>query len=299
MSDYPAAHSMDTEWFAVDEHGNVGRFDSGEDGAVPVDAATGWGPSDGTLDLCAVGAARLAHLLANGKDPIGALKPAPRAGHTIVAIDPVDSYRGTADEAAGARDLLDGGEFVRIGRQLPVVLLSTSDLSHARAEELAARPGVRWVLWAGELAELLEGTEGDDGLYNFNHSHGDDPGLYNRTSTPERSLAIDDFPEPERTKIAALSLRVDFAEGDIHLADLIDPSRAETWGDLPLRYTEEWEERQREATAQREAAQIARRRRLMFAVLAVAAAVIIALLVRALLIVFAVLPAIGGLGGPD
>jgi hypothetical protein len=35
MQDYPAAHSMDTDWFAVDADGNVGIFSSSEDGAVP------------------------------------------------------------------------------------------------------------------------------------------------------------------------------------------------------------------------------------------------------------------------
>ena len=35
MKDYPAAHSMDTEWFAVDASGNLAIFDSGEGGAVP------------------------------------------------------------------------------------------------------------------------------------------------------------------------------------------------------------------------------------------------------------------------
>ena len=34
MSDYPAAHSMDTTWFAVDRCGHVAIFDSGEEGAV-------------------------------------------------------------------------------------------------------------------------------------------------------------------------------------------------------------------------------------------------------------------------
>jgi hypothetical protein len=33
--DFPAAHSMDTEWFAVDAAGHVAFFDSGEDGHVP------------------------------------------------------------------------------------------------------------------------------------------------------------------------------------------------------------------------------------------------------------------------
>ena len=33
--DFPAAHSMDTEWYAVDSEGNVGRFETGEAGAAP------------------------------------------------------------------------------------------------------------------------------------------------------------------------------------------------------------------------------------------------------------------------
>jgi hypothetical protein len=36
--DFPAAHSMDTTWFAVDRDGNVAVFVSGEAGAVPQDA---------------------------------------------------------------------------------------------------------------------------------------------------------------------------------------------------------------------------------------------------------------------
>ena len=35
MSDYPAAHSMDTEWFAVDADGHVAVFETGEPGPVP------------------------------------------------------------------------------------------------------------------------------------------------------------------------------------------------------------------------------------------------------------------------
>lgn len=34
-NDYPAAHSMDTTWFAVDAVGHVGVFESWEDGHVP------------------------------------------------------------------------------------------------------------------------------------------------------------------------------------------------------------------------------------------------------------------------
>jgi hypothetical protein len=38
-TDYPAAHSMDAMWFAVDAAGHVGVFDSGEDGHVPEGAS--------------------------------------------------------------------------------------------------------------------------------------------------------------------------------------------------------------------------------------------------------------------
>ena len=36
VADYPAAHSMDTTWFAVDENGEVGFFDTGSEGIIPV-----------------------------------------------------------------------------------------------------------------------------------------------------------------------------------------------------------------------------------------------------------------------
>src|SRR5262245_65976604 len=38
-ADFPAAHSMDTNWFAVDADGHVAHFYSGQSGAVPVAAS--------------------------------------------------------------------------------------------------------------------------------------------------------------------------------------------------------------------------------------------------------------------
>lgn len=48
--DYPAAHSMDTSWFAIDEAGRVAVFNSGEDGAVPIDAISLGGASESDRD---------------------------------------------------------------------------------------------------------------------------------------------------------------------------------------------------------------------------------------------------------
>jgi hypothetical protein len=41
-NDFPASHSMDTRWFAIDEKGHLAIFDSGENGHVP-DISTGDG----------------------------------------------------------------------------------------------------------------------------------------------------------------------------------------------------------------------------------------------------------------
>src|SRR5690242_3867236 len=38
--DFPAAHSMDTAWYAVDRDGHVGFFDTGEEGHLPRGALT-------------------------------------------------------------------------------------------------------------------------------------------------------------------------------------------------------------------------------------------------------------------
>jgi hypothetical protein len=40
-ADFPAAHSMDTDWFAIDQNGCVALFISGAGGAVPRDAYCG------------------------------------------------------------------------------------------------------------------------------------------------------------------------------------------------------------------------------------------------------------------
>jgi len=55
--DFPAAHSMDTTWFAVDRDGNVALFDSGEAGAVPDVVADEYSPAEGLLEGVAKGEA--------------------------------------------------------------------------------------------------------------------------------------------------------------------------------------------------------------------------------------------------
>src|SRR5437660_377534 len=48
-ADFPAAHSMDTEWFAVDARGHVAVFVTGENGMLP----RGCGHTDDFSELIA------------------------------------------------------------------------------------------------------------------------------------------------------------------------------------------------------------------------------------------------------
>ncbi|MGE3807256.1 MAG: hypothetical protein AB7K24_21545 [Gemmataceae bacterium] len=50
-ADFPAAHSMDSSWFAVDRDGHVGYFYTGADGAMPHAASPGPSAYDGMLDM--------------------------------------------------------------------------------------------------------------------------------------------------------------------------------------------------------------------------------------------------------
>ncbi len=60
--DFPAAHSMDTTWFALDRCGHVGVFHSGEEGAV----AEGAPPVDEPFDAKSLRAGELAWAIEKG-----------------------------------------------------------------------------------------------------------------------------------------------------------------------------------------------------------------------------------------
>lgn len=55
MQDYPAAHSMDATWFAVDEAGRIGYFETGETGVLPLRPPLGerWRSEHSLIDILA------------------------------------------------------------------------------------------------------------------------------------------------------------------------------------------------------------------------------------------------------
>jgi hypothetical protein len=136
--DYPAAHSMDTHWFAVDPCGHVAVFDSGEDGAVPKGAPDVFEslaadlPFQGELDRC------LQERM---------IVPGVHAA-TIEEITAPNSFERPIDGCRSAHSIARG--FYLLGPRLK------SDAVHVRKAELQD-PKAGWI---GDL--VLGTTDGRD-----------------------------------------------------------------------------------------------------------------------------------------
>ncbi|MCA9645194.1 MAG: hypothetical protein KC492_31100 [Myxococcales bacterium] len=233
LEDFPAAHSMDTQWYAVDEQGHVGVFDTGEDGALPNDAAFGFAPVDPNFNEDELSVLRIAHALKAGDDPMGDWRPAPSAGRTLVLLDVEDE-----DEA---QEALEGLRFIAIKDDAPFLFLSEGELSVDEVERLRSTEGVRWTLDLRDTYELFSGNEGDDGLYHFTRDHGEDPGLYTLQRAPAEPLELAPKLKQLSAALSRLRLPVDFSKSEqVHLADHLSEGEAQTWGDLPLRYSADY-----------------------------------------------------------
>lgn len=180
---------MDTTWFAVDAHGRIGVFDSGEDGAVPDNAATGLSPSDPTIDTSLL----YAHILAEA-------------------------------------------------RQQPLEVLSEDEILDLQSGYLPR-----------DLAQLP--------VFVFSRDHGDDPGRYEHSGAPGEPLRVQALPEALRGPLQRFRIPVDFSRrSEVHLADHFTEAEVATWGDLPLRYTDDYFEQQRRRAEGAQRAQRAQQR---------------------------------------
>lgn len=103
MTDYPAAHSMDSCWFAVDLDGNVAMFDTGEGGALPVFASFPLGGEAGGGEEFEGGQLLAAALLARAKTDAALAELLP---------DDEDTLRTVAEAGYWEMDL-DGPRLLR------------------------------------------------------------------------------------------------------------------------------------------------------------------------------------------
>jgi hypothetical protein len=205
--DYPAAHSMDTSWYAVDRDGHVAIFSSGEAGAVPMTVS-----SDEDREV----SEQLRETLPEGG----------------VTYDLSSRFLPSLEDDARRLDRAWLMEY-------PVLLfLSALDpvrdaLAAGRAEQVEATEGVAVIL-RGLSEEELNGYRdsphfrgcinlylGEEfatslahhGLYEYGHiTENWISGPYGREMLPQRPLHIDQLPPDLRRRIGCLRLPLRFAD---------------------------------------------------------------------------------------
>jgi hypothetical protein len=212
--DFPAAHSMDTCWFAVDRDGHLAVFDSGEEGAVPTEAIYDSGldvPEQIALQAPQVLLTTLSAGSRHLQWPEFFVPP------EIAARRPCWYRRLLLPRSLwSAEEWLDSMSIYSV-----VLLLSSAEVLRGvrkdryRVGTRVERPeGSLWSVLFGRMnrgeyrrihesgacfacIHLDEKGVSDAGLYRFDN---DESGLepYKRTATPKAALRLDDLPEELR-----------------------------------------------------------------------------------------------------
>ena len=262
--DFPAAHSMDTMWFAVDRDGHVGYFFSGEEGPVP------------TTDISDVPQHLTAILEALDRLPVtgdaefklsAVLPPGVQSG----ALPRRESLRdgwpteGLAEleaelnpekyQAEGVAEILlfqdeslltpevralPGLQVGRVGQFVLVSL--TSDLKLARHDP-------RWRVWADfkrvanaapayvTYKRFLRSTRAlaHRGVFFYSPYSGADarcniPGPYGQELAPQRPLCLDEAPAPLRDALAPCA-RLDVSFASSPYVQPVEHVPCAIWGD--------------------------------------------------------------------
>lgn len=223
--DVPAAHSMDTAWFAVDEEGKVGVFETGEDGALPDDAAWGSGAADANFDEDLLYGAIAAWMHARGAlEEGGALVEGARP---VILVDDPDPWR----------EWISDGTLVQLRREAPAALMPAKRLSAKQARQLDALPR-RALLDIDPVLDMRWDDEpsADFGLFAFASDDYGNPGAYVRVGAPQAALRLSELPEVLREAIGRLRLDLRFEAAEaLHLADHPEVGPCQTWGETDLR----------------------------------------------------------------
>jgi hypothetical protein len=240
--DVPAAHSMDTTWYAVDADGAVAEFTSGEAGGVPHRAACT--PEMGRLDDFPIEALRIARMAAAGRLPELEELDTPRAERVIVILglregggDGPASYRVSAADSERIETLLAPFEPWEVRAEAPRVLATGKPLDVAKLAALKADAGVRRVIADGDRFDLIEAARESDAdpIFRYGNDDYEVPGAYVRRGAPADPIRVDDLPAKLQEPVRAVRFPMRFAEAaELQLADHFDAKDVQTWGDQPL-----------------------------------------------------------------
>jgi hypothetical protein len=213
-ADFPAAHSMDTTWFAVDKDGRVGYFESGEAGAVPVEALQGESAHSMLM--------RLANALPRSEvlqDRQGRWLPKVEGRHehrssTQETITHVLLFLKSLDlvadhiAAGRARQLASTSDFAVYFWELPAELA-------ARLHDSNVCMGCfwHWLASPDQAAEQDRVEPETFGFFQYDHlCENWISGPYGRTTVPANPVHVDQLPPQLRNALKAVQFNVNFAE---------------------------------------------------------------------------------------
>lgn len=185
-NDYPAAHSMDSTWFGVDDDGHVAVFSSGEEGPVPRSVQGEESGLDsirlilteGVRDLIRLGYLRVGRHIAQAPS---------YSGGVFLLRDPIAAPKGTAGD-----ERIDCATVTIDGKTLAPVHYGWTPKE--RFEELHANGNCQGCL-GDDGAELAEW-----GVYTFDCGDYEAP-PYQRVAAPSRPLRLDDLSPNLRAKL--------------------------------------------------------------------------------------------------
>jgi hypothetical protein len=209
--DYPAAHSMDTCFFAIDRDGHVAIFDTGEAGAVPVNAVAGDDADVIRQQLGQLPRVEVVH------DRQGVRTPGRRNDFnehrgrlglpypTLMFLDTLDPVQ---DEIAAGRAVQ-----VPASEGVAVLLMEVSEALAERLHTSGACLGCSWY-FHDEESEQHSPDLTARGLYSYSHlTENWISGPYGRVRRPAQPLHVDQL--PPRLREAVQTMRFDslsFAE---------------------------------------------------------------------------------------
>lgn len=233
---------MDTEWFAVDATGAVAVFDTGEDGALPSAAGTGFGPDTGSVDTRTLYRVLLSRRIERGDftQPAAEIEEIAERAHApmsaLVAMrEPPAGYRDEPRPEVDLCALLPEARFDIVSEKGPRIGLSREPLAPGEVRALVKTGLVVALVPEDWFHEMFQDDEMSD-IFRYGRDHGDEPGAYKRLASPARPLALDDLPEHARAEIAQLRFPVGFADTEsLHLADHMSDQDAHYYGDWTLR----------------------------------------------------------------
>lgn len=236
-ADCPAAHSMDTTWFAIDADGFVGAFETGEGGALPYAAAAAG--EAGELDPWPLWLVVAARAIVDGSFPDAADgwgEPTTHAQDLLLVLVPdaeqtETSYRASAGATYSVQAELSVE--VVVLEDTPRIVGTLEPVKPDELAALAADSRICRIVYADEIYEW--GEQGGGSIHRFSNTEWGNPGQYERLNDPKDPISAGTLPDELDEAVSQLSLEVRFADAPVlHLANLLEEGDCYTWGETDL-----------------------------------------------------------------